>query len=134
MYADPFLLLNPLSDGLILIRFKHLNKPTTIGRSSSSTSSPQRYAEVEAAARVRRLIPCVDAGLRRLRTMACQILRTQVGGDTPRESTFRHTVKLPPGPMGHRTLQPGGLSESSFAQSQPETAPHTVMQPNHLVN
>lgn len=42
MYAIAFLLLNPTVDGLILIRYKHWNKPTIIGRNSNLTSSPQR--------------------------------------------------------------------------------------------
>lgn len=42
MYVKPFLLLDPSVDGLILIRFKHSNKPTITGRNSSSTLSPQR--------------------------------------------------------------------------------------------
>lgn len=40
--SNPFSFVEPYLSGLILIRFKHLNKPTIIGRSSSSTSSPQR--------------------------------------------------------------------------------------------
>ncbi|KAL9595658.1 MAG: hypothetical protein Q9179_004900 [Wetmoreana sp. 5 TL-2023] len=39
----------PYIEGLILIRFKHSNKHTIIGRNSNSTSSPQRYAAVERA-------------------------------------------------------------------------------------
>ncbi|KAL9029670.1 MAG: hypothetical protein Q9196_002112 [Gyalolechia fulgens] len=56
----------------------------------------------------------LDAGLWSIRTVACQILRSKMGGDTPRPNTVLFPVKFPPGPMGHGTPQPGGLTESSF--------------------
>lgn len=58
--------------------------------------------------------------------MACQILRTQVGRNTSRAITIQRTIPLPPRPVGHRTLQPGGLNESPFAQSQSQTTAHTM--------
>ncbi|KAL9604235.1 MAG: hypothetical protein Q9219_000633 [cf. Caloplaca sp. 3 TL-2023] len=67
-----------------------------------------------------------DAGLRGSRTVARQILRSKMGRDTPRTDTVLFTVKLPPGPMGHGTLQPGGLIESSFTESQPEATPYSI--------
>lgn len=67
----------------------------------------------------------LDAGLRG-RTVACQTMRPQVGGDTPRTNTIRGPAKLPPRPMGHGILQPGGVDESLLAQSQSEAAAHTM--------
>ena len=63
-----------------------------------------------------------DAGLRGLRTLACQVLRTEVGGDPSRTTPLPATFQLPPGPVGHRTRKPSGIND------KPESA--SIMIPN----
>ena len=58
---------------------------------------------------------CLDAGLWRIRALACQILRSEVGGDTPRKRAFLDTLQLSPGPLGRH--KPRGVVES---HSQPQ--------------
>ena len=60
-----------------------------------------------------------DAGLRRLRAMACQVLRPEVGGNPSRTRAFLDTLQLPPRPMG-RNNKSGGSSEHKTSQSQPK--------------
>ena len=53
-----------------------------------------------------------DAGLRRLRAMASEILCPKMGGTTSRADTVPIRTRFPTGPMGLRTLQPGGIHDA----------------------